>query len=211
MEAKAAIAFIVAQILFKLIFEFESSRTFAETHPMPAFKIIVIFTIVWAVICLLCLVNLRTGYLLAVIFGVLNLFPLVLLIMGIAPHPYRPYFNGWITLSLIYFSYHAYLSHGERGGEKDNNREQETMNAQNNSPPLTLTEMAAGEVARVETIEGENTLISRMAAIGFTPGVAVTMVRNSGGRKPLIVTVRDSRIALGRDVANKIIVRKKEQ
>jgi hypothetical protein len=89
MEAKAAIAFIIAQILFKIIFEFEGSRIFAESHPMPAFTIIVIFTIV------------------------LNLFPLVLLIFGIAPFQNRPYFNGWITLSLIYFSYQAYKSRKE--------------------------------------------------------------------------------------------------
>lgn len=107
-EAKAAIAFIIAQILFKIIFEFGGSKIFAETHPMPAFTIIVIFTIVWAVICLLCLANVKMGYLLAVIFGVLNLFPLVLLILGKAPFPYRPYFNAWITLCLIYFSYRAY-------------------------------------------------------------------------------------------------------
>ena len=113
MEAKAAIAFIIAQILFKIIFEFEGSRIFAESHPMPAFTIIVIFTIAWAVICLLCLANLRIGYLLSVILGVLNLFPLVLLVLGKAPFPYRPYFNGWITLSLIYFGYQAYKSRKE--------------------------------------------------------------------------------------------------
>ena len=113
MEAKAAIAFIIAQILFKIIFEFEGSRIFAESHPMPAFTIIVIFTIAWAVICLLCLANLRIGYLLSVILGVLNLFPLVLLVFGIAPFQNRPYFNGWITLSLIYFSYQAYKSRKE--------------------------------------------------------------------------------------------------
>ena len=110
MEAKAAIAFIIAQILFKIIFEFEGARIFAESHPMPAFTIVVAFTIAWAVICILCLANLRIGYLLAVVLGVLNLFPLVLLIFGIAPFENRPYFNGWITLALIYFSYRAYES-----------------------------------------------------------------------------------------------------
>jgi hypothetical protein len=109
-EAQAAIAFIVAQILFKIIFEFEGSRIFAESHPMPAFAVIVAFTIAWVVIGLLCLANWRMGYLLAVILGVLNLFPLVLLLFGIAPFQNRPYFNGWITLSLIYFSYRAYKS-----------------------------------------------------------------------------------------------------
>ena len=62
MEAQAAIAFIIAQILFKIIFEFEGSKIFAETHPMPAFSIIVAFTIAWIVICLLCLANLKIGY-----------------------------------------------------------------------------------------------------------------------------------------------------
>ena len=113
MEAKAAIAFIIAQIFFKIIFEFEGAKIFAKSHPMPAFTIIVIFTIAWAVICLLCLANLKIGYLLSVILGVLNLFPLVLLIVGIAPFQNRPYFNGWITLSLIYFSYQAYKSRKE--------------------------------------------------------------------------------------------------
>ncbi|MCK4542639.1 MAG: hypothetical protein KAU17_10440 [Spirochaetales bacterium] len=59
---------------------------------------------------LLCLANWRTGYLLTVILGILNLFPLVLLLFGIAPFQNRPYFNGWITLSLIYFGYRAYKS-----------------------------------------------------------------------------------------------------
>ena len=112
MEAQATIAFIVAQILFKIIFEFEGSRIFAQTHPMPAFAIIVVFTIAWAVIGLLCLANSRMGYLLAVILGALNLFPLVLLVFGVAPFQNRPYFNGWITLSLMYFSYRAYKSSG---------------------------------------------------------------------------------------------------
>jgi hypothetical protein len=108
MEAKAAIAFIIAQILFKIIFELEGARIFSETHHMPAFTIIVAFTIAWAVICLLCLANLRIGYLLGIIVGVLNLFPLILLALGIAPFQNRPYFNGWITLCLIYFSYWTY-------------------------------------------------------------------------------------------------------
>jgi len=110
MEAKATIAFIVAQILFKIIFELEGAKIFSETHHMPAFTIIVIFTIAWSVICILCLANLRVGYFLAVILGVLNLFPLVLLAFGIAPFQNRPYFNAWITVCLIYFSYQTYKS-----------------------------------------------------------------------------------------------------
>ena len=109
-EAKATIAFIVAQIFFKIIFELEGARIFSETHHMPAFTIIVIFTIAWSVICILCLANLRIGYLLGIIVGILNLFPLILLAFGIAPFQDRPYFNAWITICLIYFSYQTYKS-----------------------------------------------------------------------------------------------------
>ena len=110
MEAKATIAFIIAQILFKIIFELEGARIFSETHHMPAFTIIVIFTIAWSVICILCLANLKIGYILGIIVGVLNLFPLILLAFGIAPFQDRPYFNAWITICLIYFSYQTYKS-----------------------------------------------------------------------------------------------------
>ena len=110
MEARAAIFFIIAQILFKIIFEFEGSMMFAESTGMPAFTIIVIFTIIWVVLCILCLANLKVSYLIAVIFGFLNLFPLVLLAFGIAPFENRPYFNAWITFCLIYFNYQTYKS-----------------------------------------------------------------------------------------------------
>jgi hypothetical protein len=53
MEAKAGIAFIITQILFKIIFESEGARIFAESGPMPAYTIIIVFTIDWIVICLL--------------------------------------------------------------------------------------------------------------------------------------------------------------
>jgi len=110
MEAKAAIAFIIVQILFKIIFEFESSFIFAEATGMPAPIIIIVFAIIWAVICILCLFNLKISYLIAVIFGFVNLFPLILLALGVSPYPFRPYFNAWITFCVIIFNYLAYKS-----------------------------------------------------------------------------------------------------
>ncbi len=107
-EKQATIAFIVTQILFKIIFEFEGSAIFQETHSMPAFTVIVILTIVWGIIGILCLIDLKVGYTLCIIVGILNFFPLVLLAMGIAPFGDRPYFNAWITFALIYFSYKVY-------------------------------------------------------------------------------------------------------
>jgi len=44
-----------------------------------------------------------------------------------------------------------------------------------------------------------------VAALGFTPGVEVTVVQNYG-RGPILVTVRDTHIALGRGEALKVLV-----
>jgi hypothetical protein len=116
MKAKASIAFIITQILFKIIFEFKGSKLFPAIvkakfgfyPPMSPFVVIVIFAIIWGIILLLCIANLKAGYLFAAVFGIFNLFPLVLLLLGIAPYKYNPYFNGWITLCLIYFSFGSY-------------------------------------------------------------------------------------------------------
>jgi ferrous iron transport protein A len=44
-----------------------------------------------------------------------------------------------------------------------------------------------------------------MVSLGFTSGVEVTVVQNFG-RGPMIVTVRDTQIALGRGEALKVLV-----
>ena len=48
--------------------------------------------------------------------------------------------------------------------------------------------------------------MARLAALGFTPGAAVQVVRNSF-RGPIIVMVMDTRIALGRGQAEGVLIR----
>ena len=48
-------------------------------------------------------------------------------------------------------------------------------------------------------------IVARLASLGFTPGVEVTMVQNYG-RGPLIVEVRGTRVALGRREATRVLV-----
>ncbi|MBU0492001.1 MAG: ferrous iron transport protein A [Chloroflexi bacterium] len=75
---------------------------------------------------------------------------------------------------------------------------------------LRLHTLKAGEAGQVVNLIGGRDLVSRLATLGFTPGAKVTMVQNYG-RGPVIVTVRDTRIALGRGEAAKIRVRPVEQ
>ncbi len=70
---------------------------------------------------------------------------------------------------------------------------------------IPLASLAPNEVGIVQYIAGGRGLTSRLAILGFTPGARVNMVQNFG-RGAIIVMVRDTRIALGRGEAQKIIV-----
>jgi ferrous iron transport protein A len=66
--------------------------------------------------------------------------------------------------------------------------------------------LKTGETAVIHDFDAGHTLVSRLSALGFTPGARVTMIQNFG-HGPVIVNVRDTRIALGRGEAAKIRVR----
>lgn len=68
--------------------------------------------------------------------------------------------------------------------------------------PLAMT--PAGEKVRLESIHGGEKLTRRLTALGLTPGVELSIVQDCGG--PLLISVRDSRIALGRGTAQQLMV-----
>ena len=70
---------------------------------------------------------------------------------------------------------------------------------------VALGDLAPGEMAVVKGFQAGRGLVARCLALGFTPGTEVRMVQivHSG---PVIVLVRDTRVALGRGEAQKIIV-----
>lgn len=70
---------------------------------------------------------------------------------------------------------------------------------------LLLSEVKSGASAMLIGMEGGHDFLSRLAALGFTPGAQLRVVQNLG-RGPMIVLVRDARIALGRGEAAKIHV-----
>ena len=72
---------------------------------------------------------------------------------------------------------------------------------------VRLGELKAGEQATIRGFDGGHSLVSRLSALGFTPQTQVAMIQNFGNG-PLIEKVRDTRIALGRGEAIKILVRR---
>lgn len=72
-----------------------------------------------------------------------------------------------------------------------------------------LSEVKKGEEFRVIEIKGGRGFHSRMASLGLTMGSKVKVLHNYG-RGPIIILVRDTRIALGRGEAEKIMVEKED-
>jgi ferrous iron transport protein A len=71
----------------------------------------------------------------------------------------------------------------------------------------SLISLAPGEAGVVHRLAGGRSFVSRLAALGFTPGSQVTVIQNLG-RGALIVRVRDTRVALGRGEAAKVWVQR---
>lgn len=63
-----------------------------------------------------------------------------------------------------------------------------------------LDQLAPGARAMVSGVSGRPYFVSRVCALGFTPGTEVVMVRNHN-KGPLIAYLRDTLVALGRPEA----------
>jgi ferrous iron transport protein A len=70
---------------------------------------------------------------------------------------------------------------------------------------IPLTTPQPGQTGLVHQLRGGHRFVSRLAALGFTPGAPVTVTRNHG-IGPLIVTVRGTQVALGRGEAGHVMV-----
>lgn len=68
-----------------------------------------------------------------------------------------------------------------------------------------ICDLPAGRRGVVRLLHGGEEFTHRMAALGFLPGTEVTVVQNYR-RGPLLVAVRDTRVALGRGEASKVLV-----
>jgi ferrous iron transport protein A len=73
-----------------------------------------------------------------------------------------------------------------------------------------LDQLAPQAHAVVTELRGGRGLVSRLAGMGISVGCHLEMLQNQV-RGPLLVRVRDTRIALGRGEASKILVRELER
>lgn len=68
--------------------------------------------------------------------------------------------------------------------------------------PLTLAK--EGEPASIKKVGGKEDVRQFLENLGFVTGAAVTVISTVGGN--LIVNIKDSRIAIGKDMASRIMV-----
>lgn len=69
---------------------------------------------------------------------------------------------------------------------------------------MPLTMVSAGEPNVIRKVGGKEETRKFLEKLGFVTGSLVTVVSEAGGN--LIVNVKESRVAIGKDMANKILV-----
>lgn len=70
---------------------------------------------------------------------------------------------------------------------------------------MVLSMVDQGKEVTLAHINGGRGMRSRLFSMGFVPGTAFTVLSRNGGG-PVLVRVKDSRLAIGRGMAQKIIV-----
>ena len=69
---------------------------------------------------------------------------------------------------------------------------------------MPLTMVKEGEPNTIKRVGGKEETRRFLENLGFVPGGVVTVVNQISGN--MIVNVKDSRVAIGKDMANKIMV-----
>ncbi len=69
---------------------------------------------------------------------------------------------------------------------------------------MPLTYLNIGETKRIAKVGGKDETRQFLANLGFVEGGEVTIVSEINGN--MIVNVKDSRVAIGKDMASKIMV-----
>lgn len=69
---------------------------------------------------------------------------------------------------------------------------------------MHLTMAKTGEVSVIKKVGGKEETRKFLESLGFVTGGAVTVISEIGGN--MIVNVKDSRVAINREMANKIMI-----
>lgn len=71
---------------------------------------------------------------------------------------------------------------------------------------LALSELKSGQSGKIQFIRGGHTVLQRLLDMGLTPNTKVTLVKAAPFEGPIEVSVRGSKLAIGRGIASKVFV-----
>jgi len=71
---------------------------------------------------------------------------------------------------------------------------------------VSITELKPGQKARIAFVRGGSRVVQRLADLGLTPETVVSVLKAAPFHGPVEVAVRGSRLAIGRGIAEKILV-----
>ncbi len=69
---------------------------------------------------------------------------------------------------------------------------------------MPLTMVNSGEKCKIKKVGGKEETRKFLENLGFVAGGIVTVISETGGN--LIVNVKDSRVAIGKDMANRVTI-----
>lgn len=69
---------------------------------------------------------------------------------------------------------------------------------------MPLSMARAGEVGSIKRVGGKEETKRFLESLGFVPGGSVTVISENKGN--IIVNIKDSRVAISREMANKILI-----
>jgi DtxR family Mn-dependent transcriptional regulator len=71
---------------------------------------------------------------------------------------------------------------------------------------LALSELKNGQSGKIQFIRGGHTVLQRLLDMGLTPGTKITLLKAAPFEGPIEISVRGSKLAIGRGIASKVFV-----
>jgi DtxR family Mn-dependent transcriptional regulator len=71
---------------------------------------------------------------------------------------------------------------------------------------VALSELKEGQLGKVFFIRGGHNVLQRLLDMGLTPGTRIGVVKAAPFEGPVEISVRSSKLALGRGIASKVFV-----
>ena len=76
---------------------------------------------------------------------------------------------------------------------------------------VALSELKEWQSGKIQFIRGGHTVLQRLLDMGLTPGTKITLIKAAPFEGPIEVSVRGSKLAIGRGIASKVFVESTRQ